>query len=104
FSHYIDLSHLHPLPTRRPSDLIHFTSRSHIKSLQLYRISTKERQRQLLQASLKNLEAAVLTARSGTSEEARLRTDEAALLLEWVDRKSTRLNSSHVKSSYAVLC
>ncbi len=65
---------------------IEFTSRSDIKSLQLYRISTKERQRQLLQASLKNLEAAVLTARSGTSEEARLRTDEAALLLEWVER------------------
>ena len=39
-----------------------------------------------MHASLKNLEAAVLTARSGTSEEARLRTDEAALILEWVER------------------
>lgn len=68
---------------------IEFTSRSDITSLQLYRISTKERQKQLLQASLKNLEAAVLTARSGTSEEARLRTDEAALLLEWVERAKT---------------
>jgi protein involved in polysaccharide export with SLBB domain len=67
-------------------DQIEFTSRSDVNSLQLYRISTKERQKQLLQASLKNLEAAVLTARSGTSEEARLRTDEAALLLEWVER------------------
>src|SRR5690606_41848597 len=25
-------------------------------------------------------------------------------LLEWLDRKSTRLNSSHVKTSYAVFC
>jgi protein involved in polysaccharide export with SLBB domain len=65
---------------------IEFTSRSDTSSLQLYRISTRERQKQLLQASLKNLEAAVLTARSGTSEEARLRTDEAALILEWVER------------------
>src|SRR5699024_12558223 len=26
------------------------------------------------------------------------------LLVEWVDRKSTRLNSSHVSISYAVFC
>src|SRR5690554_5949617 len=29
---------------------------------------------------------------------------EAETLLEQVDRKSTRLNSSHVRSSYAVFC
>src|SRR5690606_40172105 len=28
----------------------------------------------------------------------------AARVLQWLDRKSTRLNSSHVKISYAVFC
>jgi protein involved in polysaccharide export with SLBB domain len=40
----------------------------------------------MLQTSLKSLEAAALTARSGTSDEARLRKEEAELLLQWVDR------------------
>src|SRR5690606_6780036 len=48
--------------------------------------SVKERQKLLLQASLKSLESAVLTARSGTGEEARLRAEEAALMLQWVER------------------
>lgn len=65
---------------------IELSERSDITGLQLYRSSVKDRQRQMLQTSLKNLEAAVLTARSGTSEEARLRTEEAALILQWVER------------------
>jgi protein involved in polysaccharide export with SLBB domain len=65
---------------------IEFIESSDSSNLQLFRLSVKERQRQLLQASLKNLEAAVLTARAGTSEEARLRTDEAALMMQWVER------------------
>lgn len=40
----------------------------------------------MLDTSLKSLEAAALTARSGTSDEARLRKDEAELLLAWVER------------------
>jgi len=35
---------------------------------------------------MKNRKGIILTARSGTSEEARLRTDEAALILQWVER------------------
>jgi len=65
---------------------IKFTDRSDSRNLQLFRLSVKERQRQLLQASLKKLEAAVLTARSGTTEEAKLRQDEAQLMLQWVER------------------
>src|SRR5690606_42128108 len=34
----------------------------------------------------------------------RLRREAQALGLSWQDRKSTRLNSSHVKISYAVFC
>ena len=65
---------------------IEFTDRSDAAHLQLFRLSVRERQRELLQASLKTLETAVLTARSGTGEEARLRAEEAALMLQWVER------------------
>lgn len=73
----------------RMGDLIKqvkFSERSDSESLQLYRLSVKDRQKALLNASLKSLETAALTARSGTSDEARLRKDEAELLLQWVER------------------
>ncbi|MGV3570688.1 MAG: polysaccharide biosynthesis/export family protein [Ramlibacter sp.] len=65
---------------------IQYSERSDVESLQLFRISVKERQRAMLQTSLRSLEAAALTARSGTSDEARLRADEADLILQWVAR------------------
>lgn len=65
---------------------IEYSERSDKESLQLFRLSVKERQRQSLHNSLKSLEAAALTARSGTSDEARLRKDEADLILQWVER------------------
>jgi protein involved in polysaccharide export with SLBB domain len=65
---------------------IEFTERSDSDHLQLFRLTVKERQRELLQASLRTLETAVLTARSGTTDEARLRSDEAQLMLQWVER------------------
>src|SRR3546814_17176608 len=48
--------------------------------------SVKGRQRALLETSWRSLETAALTARSGTSDEARLRQQEADLILRWVDR------------------
>lgn len=65
---------------------IRFSDRSDTGSLQLFRQSVKDRQKLMLQASLRALESSVLTARSGTSEEARLRGDEAGLILQWVER------------------
>lgn len=65
---------------------IEFTELSDSESVQLFRISIKERQRQALQTTLKFLENAALTARSGTTEEALLRKEEAELLLRWVER------------------
>lgn len=56
------------------------------ESIQLYRRSVQERQKAMLQTALKSLESSVLTARSGTSDEARLRKEEAELILQWVDR------------------
>lgn len=55
-------------------------------NIQLFRDSVRTRQKALIETSLRSLEAAALTARSGTSDEARLRADEAALILQWVDR------------------
>lgn len=65
---------------------VHYSERSDTSSLQLFRRSVKERQRQLLHTSLQSLETAALTARSGTSDEARLRKEEADLILQWVER------------------
>lgn len=65
---------------------IEYSERSDVQSLQLFRQSVRERQKVMLQTALKSLEAAVLTARSGTSDEARLRKDEAELILQWVER------------------
>lgn len=65
---------------------IQYSERSDKDSLQLFRLSVKERQKQLLHTSLRSLESAALNARSGTSEEAILRKTEADLILQWVDR------------------
>lgn len=65
---------------------IQYSDRSDKESLQLFRLSVKERQKLMLQTALKSLETTALTARSGTSDEARLRKDEAELILQWVDR------------------
>jgi protein involved in polysaccharide export with SLBB domain len=79
--------------------LVQFNERSDAENLQLYRASVRDRQKIMLQASLKNLEASVLTARSGTGEEARLRKDEADMILQWVDRaKSIEPNGQVVIS------
>lgn len=65
---------------------IRFNDRSEVEGMQLLRNSVKQRQKDMLAASLRNLEVAVLTARSGSSDEARLRKDEADLVLRWIDR------------------
>jgi hypothetical protein len=67
-------------------DRIEPTANADIQSLQLFRQSVRQRQKDLLAASLRSLESAVLTARSGSSDEARLRKDEAELTLQWIDR------------------
>jgi protein involved in polysaccharide export with SLBB domain len=65
---------------------IQFSERSDEQSVQLYRQSVRDRQKTMLQTSMKSLESTVLTARSSTSDEARLRKEEAELILQWVER------------------
>jgi len=80
---------------------IAFSERSDVNSLQLFRRSVKERQKEMLRASLKTLESTALTARSGTSDEARLRKDEADLILRWVDRAKQVEPAGQVQISLA---
>jgi len=56
------------------------------ESIQLFRQSVKVRQKEMLATSLRSLETALLTARSGSVDEARLRQEEANLALQWVER------------------
>src|SRR5690606_13479915 len=65
---------------------IRFSARSDQESLQLFRLSVKARQRLNLQTALNSLENSVLTARSGTNDEAALRKQEAEIMLQWVAR------------------
>lgn len=68
---------------------IEYSERSDSASPQLFRLSVQDRQKLMLEAALKRLEATVLTARSGTSSEAALRRTEADMILQWVDRAKT---------------
>lgn len=55
-------------------------------AIQLFRDSVAERQREMLELSLRLLEQATLTARSSTREEAALRAQEAAQIIQFIDR------------------
>ena len=68
------------LPMLSPSEL------SNLRSLQLYRRSLVEQQKRALEESLRGLETQVLSARNDTIEEAQLRTQEAKLILQFVER------------------
>jgi protein involved in polysaccharide export with SLBB domain len=55
-------------------------------AVQLFRVSVAARQKEMLMQSLRTLEVSVLTARSSTAEEAKLRKDEADLFMQWIER------------------
>ena len=59
---------------------------ANLAAVQLYRRSVAERQKQLLENSLRGLETYALTARSATAEEASLRQKEGQQLLEFISR------------------
>lgn len=71
------------------------------ESIQLFRQSVKERQKEMLATSLRSLETALLTARSGSSDEARLRKEEADLTLQWVERAKKVEPSGQVQIAQA---
>ncbi len=56
------------------------------EAVQLFRQSVAARQKEMLEVSLRVLESAALTARSATSEESALRSQEAARISRFVER------------------
>jgi len=66
--------------------MIQFAPTADRRAVQLFRASVAARQKEMLQQSLHTLEVSVLTARSATAEEAKLRKDEAELFLKWIER------------------
>lgn len=59
---------------------------ANVEAVQIFRRSMAVRQKEMLQISLRNLETAVLTAKSASNEEAQIRTREAELALQYVER------------------
>lgn len=57
-----------------------------VAAVQLFRTSVAERQKQLMESSLRGLETYALTTRSATAEEASLRQKEGQQLLEFINR------------------
>lgn len=71
------MSHLKPAP------------QASVAAVQLFRRSVAERQRELMESSLRSLETYALTARSATSEEASLRGREGQQILQFIERART---------------
>jgi formylmethanofuran dehydrogenase subunit D len=65
---------------------INYTSLSDQNSVQLFRKSVAERQKELIEAQLRDLEQTALTTGSATSEEALIRKQESALILDFIKR------------------
>jgi len=64
------------------------TPLSDIKAVRLYRKSIAQKQKQLIDANLKDLEARVMTTGSSTVEEAKIRKEESASVLDFIRRAS----------------
>ncbi|HMM73253.1 MAG TPA: hypothetical protein PKC22_13710 [Rhodocyclaceae bacterium] len=62
---------------------------ANVDAVQLFRKSVAQRQKEMLESSLRGLETYALTARSATSEEAALRTREAELIMQFIERART---------------
>ena len=80
---------------------IKLSPRSDVSGIQLFRLSVVDRQKAMLDTSLSRLESTVLTARSGTSDEAVLRKTESDLILQWVERARKVQPSGQVLISQA---
>src|SRR5690606_39952226 len=95
---------LPPLPTRRSSDLhaaLYYAGLEEKRYLKVEGYSTGMKQRVKLAQALVHDPELLLLDEPTNGLDPRAREEMLELIL---DRKSTRLNSSHVKISYAVLC
>jgi len=85
---------LHTMMVKKGTNLkdllskIILTPLSDAKAVQLYRKSIAQKQKQLIEANLKDLEARVMTTGSSTVEEAKIRKEESASVLDFIHRAS----------------
>src|SRR5699024_12068592 len=86
--------HLHSFPTRRSSDLY---------SLFREMMGPMKKLNDLEKTQLKHI-AFTNTMMNAIQDQRRFIRDIKKLIRDEADRKSTRLNSSHVSISYAVFC
>jgi protein involved in polysaccharide export with SLBB domain len=89
----IDSSRVLTLPygakLREALALVRPKPQARLQAVQLFRTSVADRQREMLELSLRILETSALTARSATSEESSLRAQEATLISRFVERART---------------
>src|SRR5690606_41611168 len=92
---YPDLQHLHSFPTRRSSDLL----------IEVQFGSFKREEQATAATSLPEFHGGTVS-KAKDIEQAHICIGYPGLTVKdsRIDRKSTRLNSSHVKISYAVFC
>jgi len=65
---------------------VKFTPLSEIKNIKIYRKSVANIQKSLLETMLKDLEARTFTSDSATLEEANIRTQEAKMVMQFIER------------------
>ena len=70
-------------------ELVQPTPQAQPEAVQLFRTSVAERQREMLEVSLRALESYALNGRSATSEEAALRAREAEQITRFIERART---------------
>src|SRR5690606_42156733 len=87
----------HSFPTRRSSDLSFSTTAPHYTTSDL----TSAKAALLQQIGARRIRRVFFTGRNADTGDG---ASMAAAVATFIDRKSTRLNSSHVKISYAVFC
>jgi len=80
---------------------VKYSDRADINSVQLFRKTVQERQKAMMETTIKRLETSLLTARSGTAEESDLRKNEAELMLQWVERAKNIEPSGQVVLTHA---
>ena len=64
---------------------IHYTPRSDIRDIRLYRQSVAQAQKQMIDTMLDDLQAKVFTVSPSTPEEAQIRSEEAKLVMQFID-------------------
>src|SRR5690606_39586850 len=89
--------HLHSSPTRRSSDL-------NLSEIEKAQKAAADAQAELDRISKENLRNSVALAKGVPADLVQFLNGDTEDDLNAQDRKSTRLNSSHVKISYAVFC